>query len=187
MTKTFTASVVALSIAISGIAAVPAQAGKNDLGKIAIGAAAALLIAKAVEQDKRRRRAAAAVAAAPVRTPHYHSSSKSVHVPHAPKPAPAPVYATPVYQPPVYQPPVYQPVPEFQGFLPTECFFDVRRGEKSRGVYSKICLGELMTRAETLPTVCEDRVTTSNGRRTQIYDAMCLQSRGYADEDGQYN
>jgi len=184
MTRTLSASVLAISIAIGGFAAAPAQASHNDIGKIAVGAAAALLIAKAVENNKKRQRAAAAAAAAtPARTPHYHSSSKSVHVPHAPKATPRPIYAQPVYQPPVYQ----QPPVEFQGFLPSECQFDVARGNTSRSVYSKICLGELMVRAEAVPAVCEDRVTTSNGRRTQVYDSLCLQARGYADEAGQYN
>ena len=71
--------------------------------------------------------------------------------------------------------------------MPSEYQFDVRRGEKSRSVYSKLCLSELMVRAELVPEVCEDRVTTSNGLRTQVYDSICLLEGGYADETGQCN
>ncbi len=180
MTKTFTASVLALSLAFSGLSVAPAVAGKNDdLGRFIVGAAAIALIAKAVEDNKRRRNQAARVTTPPpaAKPPHFHRPKTPPHRPHPPKP---------VYQP-VYQPPVYQPAVTFQGFLPSECQFDIRRGNKKRSVYSKICLGELMVRAETVPLVCEDRVTTSTGRRTQVYDALCLQERGYEDEAGQYN
>ena len=182
MTRTLTASVLAVSIAFGGMTAAPAQAGNNkDIGRLIVGVAAIALIAKAVEENNRRRRVVASTRTAPL---HYHAPKPPIHIPHPPKPQP--VYL-PVYQRPVYQPPVYLPPVAFKGFLPSECQFDVRRGEKSRSVYSKLCLSELMVRAELVPEVCEDRVTTSNGRRTQVYDSICLLERGYADEAGQYN
>lgn len=181
MTRTLTASVLAVSIAFGGMTAAPAQAGSNkDIGRLIVGVAAIALIAKAVEENNRRRRVVASTRTAPL---HYHAPKPPIHIPHAPKPQP--VYL-PVYQRPVHQPPVYLPPVAFKGFLPSECQFDVRRGEKSRSVYSKLCLSELMVRAELVPEVCEDRVTTSNGRRTQVYDSICLLERGYADEAGQY-
>ncbi len=187
MTRTLTASVLAVSIAFGGMTAAPAQAGNNkDIGRLIVGVAAIALIAKAVEENNRRRRVVASTRTAPL---HYHAPKPPIHIPHPPKPQPVylPVYQPPVYQTPVYQTPVYQPPVAFKGFLPSECQFDVRRGEKSRSVYSKLCLSELMVRAELVPEVCEDRVTTSNGRRTQVYDSICLLERGYVDEAGQYN
>ena len=181
MTRTLTASVLAVSIAFGGMTAAPAQAGNKDIGRIIVGAGVIALIAKAVKDNNSRRRVVVSTKTAP---PHYHPPKPPVHKPHPPKPQP--VYM-PVYQSPVYQPPAYQPPVAFKGFLPSECQFDVRRGEKSRSVYSKLCLSELMVRAELVPEVCEDRVTTSNGRRTQIYDTICLQERGYSDEAEQYN
>ncbi len=174
MTRTLSASVLALTVAFSGLAAAPAKASHKDIGRILVGAAAIAMIAKAVDNNKKRNRVV--VAPPKAAPPHYHPPKRPVHVPHPPRP-----------QPPLYQPPIYQPPVTFKGFLPSECGFDVRRGNKKRGVYSKICLSELMVRAQTLPAVCEDRVTTSTGRRTQVYDAICLNDRGYSDEAGQYN
>lgn len=182
MTRILTASVLAVSIAFGGITAAPAQAGNKEIGRIIVGAAAIALIAKAVNDNKNRRKAVDennSRLVASTKTPHYHAPKLPVHKPHPPKPQ---LVNLPVYQPPVYQQPV-----AFKGFLPSECQFDVRRGEKSRSVYSKLCLSELMVRAELVPEVCEDRVTSSNGRRSQVYDSICLQDRGYADEAGQYN
>lgn len=178
MTRTLSASVLALAVAFSALSVAPAQAGKNDLGRFLVGAAALVAISKVIENNKKRARQPAISTKRP---PHYHAPKAPVHVPHPPA---APIYQSPVYAPPIYAP--YQPL-TFRGFLPSECFFDVRRADKSRGVYSKLCLGELMARAENLPEVCEDRVTTSNGRRTQVFDAKCLVANGYADEAGQYN
>lgn len=56
MTKKLTATALALSIALTSIAA-PAQAGKNDdLNRLIVGAIGLFIIAKAVENNKNARR-----------------------------------------------------------------------------------------------------------------------------------
>ncbi len=56
MTKKLTATVLALSIALTSISA-PAQAGKNDdLNRIIVGAIALFILSKAVENNKNSRR-----------------------------------------------------------------------------------------------------------------------------------
>lgn len=62
MIKTFTASILALSIAFTSVSAVPAQAGKNDdLGRLFAGAVTLFIISKAIENNKKSNRPLATV------------------------------------------------------------------------------------------------------------------------------
>jgi len=63
MIKTFTATILALSIAFSSLPAAPAQAGKKngDLGRLFVGAIALAIIGKAIQDNNRKNRQPAIV------------------------------------------------------------------------------------------------------------------------------
>ena len=62
MTRTFTASILALSIAITSLSPVPAQAGnRDDLGRLFAGAVTLFIISKAIENRNKPNRPFATV------------------------------------------------------------------------------------------------------------------------------
>lgn len=62
MIKTFTASILALSIAITSVSTVPVQAGnRDDLGRLFAGAVALIIIGKAIQDGNRSNRLQAIV------------------------------------------------------------------------------------------------------------------------------
>ncbi len=143
MTRTFTASVLVLAIALTGMTATPLRAGNNnDLGRFVAGAIILFSLSKAIEGNKRNR-------ASVSRDPHY---------------------------------PTIYPLPKPERVkkrLPSECFFRLRTDRGTRGVYGKICLGEIMRRADRLPRACQDTVRVRYGRRADVYSASCLREHGY--------
>ena len=152
MTKTFTASLLALSIAITSISAVPAAADNKDLGRILAGAATLFILSQALENNSKKK-------ATPKVTQH--------------KPAKK-------YYPPRRFPPK-QVKPSKQHFrLPAECAFPVRtRHGGTRKVFGKHCLEENARIPRLLPRVCEEEIRIRYGRTASVYDASCLMDRGY--------
>ena len=62
MTRTFTASILALSIAFTSVSTVPVQAGnRDDLGRLFAGAAALFIISKAIQNNNNSSRPVATV------------------------------------------------------------------------------------------------------------------------------
>jgi hypothetical protein len=149
MTRPLMASVLALSIAMTSMTALPARAGNNDnFGNFLAGAIAAIIISKALEQNQ---------AATRRRNP-------PIQVTPPPRPRP--------------RPPVYK----IRGILPSDCFFTKRTSKGRRGLYGATCLNETMRRPERLPRACRTSVSIRGGRRASVYDAKCLQNRGFRDE-----
>ena len=81
MTKTFTATVLALAIALSSITAAPAQAGKkNDaFGRLFFGAIALAIISQAIQDSNRPRRQPAIVSQG--RYPQYRQRQFGLYLP----------------------------------------------------------------------------------------------------------
>lgn len=159
MKKTFTASLLAFSIAITSITAVPAQASSDeDIAKFLAGAAALFILGKAIEnnkapkkQKKKKRKVK------PKKTyqqqPHV---SRNQHRRHR-------IRKSPMHH-----------------VVPAECGFPIktRRGNY-REVFGEHCLEKNMRLARLLPAACEENVRIRHGRRADVYDGRCLRKFGY--------
>lgn len=64
-------------------------------------------------------------------------------------------------------------------YLPSECFFTIRRGKRETGVFGKTCLNEIMRRPARLPRACLETYRPRHGRAAQVYEARCLRERGW--------
>ena len=62
----------------------------------------------------------------------------------------------------------------------------MRTDRGTRGVYGKLCLNEIMRRADRLPQACADTIRVRYGRRAQVYGANCLREHGYRDTSNRY-
>lgn len=153
MTRTFTASVLALSIGLTSITATPVQANHREFNRLAAGALALFIIGSAIENDKKQRRQRQAEQASRAQNnPVTRPDSKSRYYRRDDR------------------------------RLPAECFFRIRTDNGKRGVYGRACLREVMPRANRLPQACADTIRVRHGRRAQVYGARCLRNHGYRNE-----
>jgi hypothetical protein len=154
MTRTITATVLALTIGLTSLTATPVQAGNRDIERFAAGALTLFIIGAAIENNKKKRRQIAAQQTSrsnqnPVVRPSYNNRRHDRRISRR---------------------------------LPEECFFRIRTNDGKRGVYGRTCLRETMRRADRLPQACADTIRVRHGRRAQVYGARCLRSNGYFDE-----
>lgn len=136
MTKSLLAFVLSATLAVTGLAAAPARADTNDIGKVLLGVAAIAVIAKVASDNKKQR-------AAPVYSAPTRNETRN--------------HAAPIPQ---------RHVRANRKELPRACFgqYDTRRGAL-RGFGAR-CLQNNMRHHVRLPAACAQQVRTRHGRET---------------------
>ena len=159
MIKTLTATVLATSIALTGLTAPPAQAANDDFGKLLAGVATLFIIGKAIESNSKPRasvttnRSTGSRPQTRTRTNDWGYDDRRWQKPGRHK-------------------------RQVRRSLPAECLFRVRTRDGRRAVFGERCLDNRYRAAFRLPEACKDTVRTRNGRRS-VYGASCLRSHGY--------
>lgn len=150
--RKFIALILAASLAITGVSAVPAQAG-SDAGKIFAGLAVLGILGAALHDHNTRNHGGA------VTPPHGGYRPPHSHTPHRPTPKPLP--------------------PRFGRYdLPAKCVKTFPRYSRSHSLVGENCLQRYSAQAFRLPQVC--RVTFWNGRQNRsAYKPHCLNQHGY--------
>ncbi len=155
--RKFIAFILAASLAITGVSAVPAQAG-SDAGKIFAGLAglAVLGILGAALHDHNTRDRATVSRLQP---PHGGYQPPHTHRPHHPTPKPLP--------------------PRFGRYdLPAKCVKTFPRYSRSHNLVGANCLERNAQQLNRLPQAC--RVSFWNGRQNRTgYKPQCLNQHGY--------
>lgn len=180
MHRNFITMILAFSLILTGFSAIPARAGSDDFGKLAIGAFAGLLVGTMISSSNNHK-------------PKSHKSKshkKNKKYQEVSRGDQAMRYFAP-----------YPADPQYKNFghtkkskkhkknkkrhtkinknLPGSCFFNMRTPYGPRGVYGKKCLDETMRHASRLPVACHDNVKIRHGRRSQVFGARCLRNHGY--------
>lgn len=152
MTKKFMATVLAASIAMSAISAVPAMAKPSNGVRVLQGLAALYIISRVVKDNKTHRQPEATSRGRNRHTTQTPSRSRN----HWDKPA----------------------RPQRHSLnLPNRCLktFYTRQGETR--AYGAHCVNKQAPRL-SLPQQCKRRISTDRGRRN-VYGPNCLRQHGY--------
>lgn len=162
--RMFITSILALSLAITGISSTQARADAEDVAKIIAGVAAVAIIGAAIANRKDRRREHVTT-----RTydPYWGGNQGGLNRGHG-------------YQ---YQKPHHKarPFPNRarNKLLPRQCLIQVNSRDKGRvRGYSGPCLQNKYARFNRLPRQCATRIG-NHGKRRVIYKEQCLQRYGY--------
>ncbi|MGR3662287.1 MAG: hypothetical protein ACU0CA_14070 [Paracoccaceae bacterium] len=180
MNRKLIALMLTFSLILTGFSAIPARAGSNDFGKLAIGAFAGLLVGTMISNSNDHKSKS--------RKSKSHKKNKKFQ--EVSRGEQAMRYFAP-----------YPSSPSHKNFghnkkskkhkknkkrhskinknLPGSCFFNLRTPYGPRGVYGKKCLNETMRNANRLPIACHDNVNIRHGRRSQVFGARCLRNHGY--------
>ena len=154
MHRTFIATVVAASIAITGLSALPARADQDDVAKALAALAGIAIIAKIIRDNKD------------------DEQTVTRRYPAYPDPVIRPGHPRKVYPRPM-------PHRVDRRLLPQHCFrsYDTRQGRYH--MFGRRCLKNNYRFARELPQRCALRIRTRDGIRSG-YDARCLRRSGYS-------
>lgn len=153
MSRKFIASILAASIAVTGISAAPAQASDDDLFRFLAGATALVIIGKAINGDNDHRRPQDAYG-------YQHKDqhkSRSNHTPNSKSNAHR----------------------NSNHRLPSRCLVSIRTNKGFQHAYGSRCLRSNDVSVYNLPNAC--RVTGDDPRNVVRtgYLAKCMRNRGY--------
>ncbi len=149
MTKGLIATVLAASIALTGMSAAPARAlDSGELGRLMLGAGALIIIGRAITENNRRYRA-------PV-TRYYD------HDHYAPYRGGSNIYVKPRYK----------------KVVPSACLRENHWGNGPRHYFGRHCLSKYMRNYASLPGFCRTIVWTNRGQQS-VYSARCLRRNGW--------
>ena len=148
-TPKFAAGLVALSLAISGVSAVPARASDQDVARIIGGLATLFIVGKAIEHSKSKSKRTS--------TEKRTIDDSGTH--------------------PRRDVDRFGRTNAFE--IPNACVVSVRgRHERIQTVAMESCVMRERRSAVPLPRACETRVNTKRGRM-EAYDVGCLNNFGY--------
>lgn len=148
-TPKFAAGLVALSLAISGVSAVPARAGDQDVARIIGGLATLFIVGKAIENSKSRSQKTS--------TEKRTVDDSGTH----PRRDVGRFDRNNVFE------------------IPNACVVSVRgKYERIQTVAMEACVMRERRSAVPLPRACETKVRTKRGRM-EAYDVGCLNNFGY--------
>ena len=165
MNRKLIALLLSFSLILTGFSAMPARASAEDIGKVAFGAFALVILGNILNNQSREKH-----------NKKHHTKKNEVSKGHVPPSVIFPPSNYPSKKHPKKRPPHHA---KAKPSLPASCFFNLHTPYGPRGVYGRKCLNEKMRHVASLPISCHDNVPIRNGQRAEVFAARCLSKHGY--------